>query len=203
VKVTLVPLLLCLAALSSADRFILSPTGRKIPVRTVRVEQMFDAGDRRNSLTYVGAGITTAVDAEIGWDRLGQSDREVVLNFSYNVVDPLVNLNPGISFGVQDALGRSARGRRYFGAITWRKGLYGDLNSDSSLDVTLGWECGDFNGPVFSVNLPFTNQIRLVAETEGPFVTGGVELRLSKEATVRWLHRDGLVLWTMALTLKY
>lgn len=203
VKFVVLAAALTLAAFGQADRLILAPTGKKIPLGVVRLDYLMDGADHSRDLTYVGLGLTTYFDAEIGFDRFHQTESRLVLNASFNLVDPVVNLTPGISFGVQDALRGSTRGRRFFGALTWRNGLDGQFNFDTPMEASFGVVFGDRNGFVVGVMLPFAWFFRGLVEYDVKELTAGLEVRPMRAIAIRWLHRQHRTFWSLTLTHRY
>lgn len=201
----LVPILaaLSIAAASQADRFILAPNGKKIPFGVVRLEHMFDAVHREQSVTYLGFGLTKFFDAEVGLDDFHQDERKTVLNLAVNLVDPVVNFAPGISFGVQDVGRASERGRRFFAAMTWREGLDNELNYDTPMEITLGYQKGDRTGAIVGFMIPFARFFRGLAEFDAGVTTAGIEIRPARTASIRWLHQNHRVFWGLALSHRF
>jgi hypothetical protein len=182
---------------------VFAPTGKKIPFRTFRIETLFDGVERGRDATFIGVGLTKSVDAEFGWDTFQLREGKFVLNTSYNLVDPVVNFGPGVSFGVQDLFANTERGRVFFGALTWRMGLDGDLNYDTPMEITTGYVVGDRNGLVLGVMIPFARFFRGVAEYDAHEAIAGLDLRPIPEASIRWLHRRGQSFWSLSWTRRF
>lgn len=196
---------LCLAtcALTHADRFILAPLGKKVPFGAIKVEHMLLGGDDAKYTDRFGFGITTFFDGEIVSDRMDGRSTQTSLDLSFNYTDPIVDLVPGVSIGVQDVANRTPDGRRFYWVTTYYLGLDGAYNQNTPMEFTLGYTAGSRTGAVIAVSLPMASWFRLLSEFDTGRITHGLEYRPAKQATVKMLFRKSDVFWTLGWTLRF
>lgn len=193
-------LLLGSAAAASADRVILAPNAKKIPMGMLRIEHLFDQSDRARFRTALGMGITEAIDAEITYEE--RSDKNFSIDLSYNIVPAVVGISPGISVGVRDALGKTEDGRFYYIAMTQKVGQFGEFNSDVPAEMSLGIAIGDRISPLVGVMLPFRESFRVLADYDATRINAGLEYRPFQDLWVRWIHRQGQSLWGLTFVAR-
>lgn len=193
-------LVMAVSAGASADRLVQIPTGKKLPLNSVRPELLWTA-DRPSRLQgFLGVSLTESIDAELLTDKEGADPAVASLTLSYNFVVPVVDLTPGISFGVVDAFDRTEFGRGGFLALTWRLGLIGDLVQETPAEFTIGAVTN--RGAFVGLMLPLAQQIRLVAEHDGLRPTAGLELRPTRGVNVRWLFRERSTLFGLSAQVR-
>lgn len=192
-------LLACGAA--QADRLITIPTGKKIPFGTIRTDAIVGMGRNTRFLGYLGIGAGQSFDAELSYQDFSPLPKVGSFDFAYNYVVPVVDITPGVSVGVQDALNRTALGRTVFLAITYRIGLMGDYNSDVPMELTIGARTR--YGVFLGVMLPITTQFRLLTEHDGRRITAGLEVRPSPGLAARWLFRQNEGLFEVQLSTRF
>ena len=177
-----------LVALASADRLIDIPTARKIPFEDVRYEfrsEPFSAGSFEQ---YLGLGIGKSFELDLrGVEERGQK-QVGTFDFAYDLIAALPGVSPGISFGVQDGADRTADGRRYYFATTYRE-LLQVIGGNEKSDVTLGVQTGKLTSPFVGFSLPLSKQVFFVGEHNGYRISAGLELRLTNRIAVRYYTR--------------
>lgn len=174
---------LCTSA--NADRLISIPTGKKLPFDEVRAEFVF-GGKPAYDRGYLGMGIGLQFDAELLYERLSPNPAFVSFNFAYNYVTPVTDLSPGVSVGVRDALNRTADGRAFYVATTFR--IATDTNAPAEL--TIGGGTQSLRGFFVGAMLPLTERIRLLGEHDSLRWTAGIEVRPFRGLFLRTLFRQ-------------
>ena len=193
-------LLLGSAATLSADRVILAPNAKKIPMGLLRIEHLFDQSDHGRFRTALGMGVTEAIDAEFTYEE--RSEKNFSIDLSYNIVPAVVGISPGISVGVRDALGKTEDGRFYYLAMTQKVGQFGEFNSDTPAEISLGIALGDRNAPLVGVMLPFRESFRVLVDYDATRINAGLEYRPFQDLWIRWIHREGQSLWGLTFVVR-
>lgn len=200
----LLPLaLLGLSTTAFADRLITIPTGSKIRLNTIRAEGLFEQSRARSSRYYLGTGVTNAIDVELTGEKFEGHKLRTSIDFSYNYIPPIIGIGPGVSFGVQDALGVTRDGRRYFLAITTKEGFADSVNGMVPAEFTFGAYFGSINAPFVGVMLPFTDRLRVLAEFNGRRITAGVEIRPLNDFGIRAVFDQKDVLIGAQATIRF
>ncbi|MGV3614464.1 MAG: hypothetical protein ACO1SV_03930 [Fimbriimonas sp.] len=194
--------MLGLAATAAADRVLTVPTGRKIPFGTVRYEFRAEPKQRGAREHLLGVGIGTSFELEARTNWLDDSHTRGTFDLAYNVIAPLPDISPGISFGVQDALDETEDRRRFYAAITFRP-VFTTANGDTPADVTLGLFQGEYTHPFVGVSLPFTREFRVLAEHNGLRPAAGFEYRPRPNLGFRIQFRESQTLASLQLTTKF
>lgn len=179
------------------------PVGKKLPYQTLRVEGMFEKSRARRQQVAVGFGIGKSFDLEVRSSKLAGDRGEPAIDLSYNFVSPVVGFAPGISFGVLDGLNRTQDGRRGYVAVTFRQGLAVDFIQNSALEFTFGGQFGSRNSGFMGVWIPFTSNVRILAEHDGIRITAGAEYQWTRELTSRVLYRDRDAYATLAWVRRF
>lgn len=188
VRIWVLALAAAAASPAHADRIITVPTARKLPFRTVRYELQAHPGGNRVSESYLGIGIGTALEIELRHGAARSGGAEGTIDFAYNYLPPILDA-PGISFGIQDALDRTPDGQRFFFAIGFRP-MFSTLSGDVPADVTLGAFLGRVDSAFVGVAIPFSEQVRLLAEHNGYRLSSGFEIRPVRTIGLRAILRD-------------
>lgn len=194
--------MLGLSAVAAADRLITIPTGRKLPFGTVRYEFRAEPKQRgaREHLLAAGIGTSFEIEARTSWL---QDDRGTgTFDLAYNVIAPIPDLSPGISFGVQDAMDETEDRRRFYAAITFRP-YFTTANGDTPGEVTLGVLQGEYTHPFVGVGIPFTREFRLLAEHNGLRPAAGFEYRPKPNLGFRIQFREHQTMASLQLTTKF
>lgn len=192
-----------LPAICLADRVVTVPAGKKIQMGLARVEAMFELSGPKSSRWYLGAGLTEHLEIELQRDRLDQERTFDTFDVSWNQSAPIVDLAPGISFGVLDVLGKTPDGRRAFGAVTFRVGLEGETVNDVPLEVTIGAQTQRRHAIFVGAVVPFSSKFKLLAEHDGERITFGPEVRPSPVFALRLVIREGRPLGSVSLTKRF
>lgn len=187
-------------SVAMADRVILAPNGKKIPMGNYRFEHFFDQSRHERFRTSLGFGVTEAIDAEITYEE--RNDNVLSIDASYNFIPAVVGISPGISVGVRDALGKTEDGRFYYLAVTQKVGQFGELSSDVPAEITLGLAFGDVTGPIVGVMLPFRESFRILADYDATRINAGLEYRPMNDLWIRWIHREKQSLWSLTYVLR-
>ncbi|HVT10645.1 MAG TPA: hypothetical protein VHE55_00130 [Fimbriimonadaceae bacterium] len=200
----LLALSLCLASSALADRVITVPMGRKIPFGEFKIDSFFELSNAKTWDRFVGIGVTKDFELDYYGERFANGPMRDTFNLSYNYLPPIMNESPGISVGVNDVLNRTAEGRRFYLAVTWRTAVDSIGSGNLPMDVTLGVSQGSTLLPFVGVSLPFGDPLRLLVEDDGFRIAAGVELKAFKNSfAARLLVRDQDVMLGANLTLRF
>lgn len=204
----LIPLVVAIAGLrgpaADAERLVFTPMGRKLPHGEIRLQHFFEGGDRGKSRTTLGVGFSPLFDGTLAWESgLLGGEEGLTFDFSYNLIAPFPDVNPGFSVGVVDALDRTADGRGIYLAATWRLGMIGDFNQGSPLDATIGLMTNR-RQPVFvGARFPFADQLFYLTEVDSRRVLHGIEVRPFRSGTVRLMDRGGTTIWSVGVSARF
>ncbi len=194
--------LLGLASLASADRVLTVPTARKLTYGTVRYEFRAEPKQRGAREHLLGVGIGPAYELELRTEWKNDRVSVGTFDFAYNLIAPIPELSPGISFGVQDALDQTFDGRRFYLATTFRP-IFSTVNGDVPADVTLGLFQGRYTHPFVGVSLPFAREFRLLAEHNGFRPQAGFELRPRPNLGLRIAFRERQTLTSLQYSTRF
>ena len=194
--------MLGLAAVAAADRLITIPTGRKLPYGTVRYEFRSEGKQRGTREHLLAAGIGTSFELEARTSWLDKDRGAGTFDLAYNVISPIPDLSPGISFGVQDALDQTEDRRRFYTALTFRP-YFITANGDVPGEVTLGIMQGEYTHPFVGVGIPFSREFRILAEHNGLRPAAGFEYRPKPNYAFRFQFRERQTLLSLQLTTKF
>lgn len=200
----ILPLVLIgLSTYANADKLITIPTGTKITLNTLKLEGLFEQSRNRNSRYYIGAGITDSFDAHITGEVFDGRRMRTSVDFSYNYIPPITGIGPGISVGVQDVLGVTRDGRRFFLAITNKEGFLDSEGGRVPAEFTFGGYFGSVSRPFVGVALPFTDYVKFMAEFNGQRINAGVELRPTPNLGLRAIFERRDVLLGAQVTVRF
>lgn len=172
-------------------------------MNTIKIEGLLEQSRNRNSRYYIGAGITDAIDAHITGEVFDGRRMRTSIDVSYNYIPPITGIGPGLSFGIQDALGVTRDGRRFFIAITNRDGYVDTVSGSVPAEITIGGYFGAINAPFIGASLPFTDYVRFLSEYDGRRVSAGVEVRPVKDIGIRAVFEGRDVLLGAQLTVRF
>lgn len=193
---------LLVAASSFADRLLLIPTGKKLLHNVYRFELLTEPS-RDRTFGWIGTGLGQSFDFELTGESLDDDSVSVSLDFSYNYLTPITDFVPGVSLGVQDAAGRTQRGRAFYLAVTYRLGNFDEHNQDIPTEVTFGfWDRREglmFAGAV----LPFSEHLKLLVEHDSHEFTAGFQISPIKGADFRFMFRANEVLLGMRIQKRF
>lgn len=173
-----------------ADRFITIPTGSKIPFRTTRAELMIEPTRDANAYLFLGIGIGKTFEIEIRGEAFSGVDDVLTADIAYNLNSPLVDLAPGISFGVLDLADNTSEGRRGYFAITIRQAQQIDFPGGTPLEFTVGASFGRLHTPFVGAMVPFSDDFRLLFEHSGYRLSAAMEFRSRQAPTIRLVFRE-------------
>jgi hypothetical protein len=184
---------LLFACAAPADRLVLIPTGKKLLSETFQIELLTDRS-RDVTMGWLGFGLGQSWDLELTGESFDDNTLQASLDFSYNYTVPIVDFAPGISFGVQDAMGVTQRGRNLYMAVTYRFGNYGELNQDIPTELTFGfWSRSE--GLLFAgVSLPFSKSLSMIAEHDSENLTAGFQVSPHDGVAFKALFRQSQVM---------
>jgi hypothetical protein len=192
------------ATFCAADRVITVPRGGKIPFGTVRGEFMFAPSQARSSITFLGVGLTTFIDAEVETRQLTSERSFTELNLDFNLNAPLAGFAPGISFGILDASGQSPDGRRGYVAVSFQdSGESTALTGTSNVETTIGAFFGKKSHVFVGLSLPVNEQFRFLAEDDGERVSAGAEYKSSAGPYFRMVFRENQTLLSVGATTHF
>ena len=178
------------AAVAQADRLIYIPTARKIPYRTFKYELRAEPRVQGEIEHYLGVGLTKFWELEVRSQNLGMPTAQTTFDLTYNYLAPLTNLTPGFAIGVQDILNKTSEGTRHFLAITFREGFQA-INGEYPADLTIGVSMAQKRlYPIVGASIPFSEEVRLMAEHDGFRISAGFEIRPIKPLALRFLVRE-------------
>lgn len=169
-----------------ADRLVVAPRAVKLPAGAVRAEWLGTPGSK-DERGWLSVGLPGRFEAELAYEELLGEASATTANFAYHLNPPISDSLPGISFGVSDLFNRSAEGRWGYLAITFRTDNFGALQQNSPTEISFGLSTRRHAVPFVGVLLPFTDQVRLLAEHDGYELRAGFEVRPMPEISLRWL----------------
>ena len=181
--------LACLCAGAYGDRLIDIPLGRKITYGTVRLDGQFGQADLSDSNVYLDWGVDASWEASLHYVNPADNRRRLTGDLSYNLIAPLTDVSPGISFGVQDVGNVTPDGRRYYVATTYRTD---GVDLHSPVELTMGASYGNEVRPFIGLSFPLSDQLRLLAEHDGFRINAGVEYKPERAVAIRWLFENGV-----------
>lgn len=185
-----------------ADREITIPKGRRLTAHEWRAEILGVPGEKTSNLWF-GTGLFETLDFELSLTRTPTREMVGSFDFSYNFAPPLVDVSPGISFGVQDALNRTESGRALYFATTYRYGNDGEFNQDVPTEVTFGFWTKSSGLFFIGSRLPFSEHVILIAEHNSERLAGGFELRPLKGMVLKTVFASGATSLGLSLTHKF
>lgn len=194
--------LISVASFAQADRLINIPVARALRLGEIKGEALWEITRPKNADGYLGFGLGTNFDAEIHTRDTDGRRRIGTLDLSYNLHPPLVDIAPGISFGVLDALNRTREGRRAYMAVTFRNGLATQF-TDLAADITIGVSQGRRTLPFVGITLPFRPEAAFLFEHDGLQITTGLEVRPIAPVAIRFLFQDQHTLTSVSYDLKF
>ncbi len=171
-----------------ADRLIDVPTARKLPFGVFRLEFADEVSVSRTQLGYADIGIGTSFEAGVRTEQLMGRAFAGTIDLTYNYISPISGISPGIAFGVQDALNATEDGRRFFFCVTYRDQADA-IGGDYAAEVTLGAFLANRSSPYVGVTMPFSSNVRLLAEHDGIRISAGLEYRPIRSIGLRFLSR--------------
>lgn len=178
--------------------------GKKVPFGTAKF--LYLASFEKDELVKASFGfaVTTAIDAELTYERIDGGATSGSIDIAYNVLDPLVGFGPGVSFGIRDVLDNTEDGIAPYMALTYHVGNTGDANQETPSVATLGFMIRD-SDPEFFVGYsqPFTNKVLFVIEHDSESATVGFEFRPTPGANLRWLHRSSGQLFQIGFSARF
>ncbi len=201
-KLTLTFLALVTASLALADREIQVPKGRRLTTNEWKAEILGVSGEKDRTF-WLGSGFLKSFDAELTLETKDQYSRAVSFNVSYNVAPPLVDISPGISFGIIDGLNRTENGRTVYLATTFRYGNDGIFNQDVPTDLTIGFWSRSSGLLFFAANLPFSKHFALLAEQDSKRLGAGFQFKPLRGLTLKAIFESGVTRFGLTLNSKY
>jgi hypothetical protein len=193
---------LLIATSALADRLILIPTGKKLLTESFQLEILTDRS-RDITMGWFGTGLGQSFDFEVTGESFDDNRLVASVDFSYNYTVPVVDFIPGVSFGVQDAMNVTDRGRNVYLAVTHRFGNVGELNQDIPTELTYGFWTRE-GGLVFAgVSLPFSHTLQLLAEHDSDNLTAGVQIKPHEGVSFRALFRQNQVMVSLRVQSRF
>ncbi len=192
--------LLSVASSCLADREIQVPKGHKLRDGEVRFEYLGVPGEKA-SWVWLGTGLNTAFEAELSMVREDSDTGKGSFNVSYNLTPPIIDISPGISFGVTDGLNVTSGGRALYLATTFHYGNLGELNQDIPTELTLGFWTKRTGLGFFAVRFPLSEVLSLIAEHDSERLAAGVEVRPVRGLALKTVFETGRT--SLGLTLSH
>jgi hypothetical protein len=191
--------------MAHADRLITIPRGGKIPFGTLRGEFMFEPSRPGSSMSFLGVGLTTFIDAEVVSDQLKNDKNFTELNLNFNLNAPLAGLAPGVSVGILDAANQSPDGRRGYIAISFQDSSdAGPFSGGAAVETTIGGFFGGRNSHAFvGMSLPVNESFRFLVEHDGTRINAGAELRPWGGPYFRVVFREDHTLLSVGATTHF
>lgn len=190
------------AVTAMADRDITVPKGKKIRDGFVRAEMFFTPGSRE-AQAWLGTGFLQSIDLELTGNRQRGGEWRGSMDFSYNYAPPIIDVSPGVSVGVQDALNVTEEGRAVYLAMTYRYGNEGDLNQDVPTELTLGLWSRKSGLFFLGMSLPFSNKVFLLGEHDSRRLAGGIEVRPFTGLALKSIFESGGTSFGVSLSRKF
>jgi hypothetical protein len=196
-----------LSPFAQADRLLFIPTARKLPNWTFRAEGFYNPGAVQWQIGYAYLALPPNYELEFRDERFGatagnKGQGGATFDFTYNVVSPISDIAPGLAFGVQDALGTTPDGRRFFAAISTNTSMDTDLSHRLYIQTTLGVFAGKRTSPFLGESVPFGTSLRLLLEHNGYRPALGLELKPLRDLAFRYLIRDTAGYFSVQFTQK-
>ncbi|MEZ5163858.1 MAG: hypothetical protein R2688_08960 [Fimbriimonadaceae bacterium] len=173
-----------------ADRIVFIPTGRKVNDKNVRFD-VLGQPSRDNAFGWFTVGLMNTWEFELYGENLNTDHLDMGANVAYNLIQPLTDLGPGVSFGILDLGDNTSNRRTGYVAVTYRLGNVAPINQDIPTDFSFGLWTRDEGVFFAGMEIPFSKEFRLLAEHDSRFITAGIELKPVEEASLRFLFRDG------------
>ena len=183
----IVPVLVACSA-ARADRLIDIPTASKLIYGDYRLEYADQTSDSRTQLGYFDVGIGTAFETTVRAEQYQSRNLNGTFDVTYNYISPISGISPGIAFGIQDALGNSIDGRRFFACFTFRDIVEG-IGGEFPYDITIGGFVGAHSNPFVGTSIPFSSNFRLMAEHDGIRLSAGLQYQASRALGLRLMVR--------------
>lgn len=184
-----------------ADRVVTVPRGDKVRDGAFQLVTLFDRGSERFDHRFT-VGFGQAYEIELSSTAGSTGPARGTLGFSYNFLPAFIDLSPALTFGVDDLADQLPGGPSFWATALFRLSLDGDYNYDVPLEFTLGAGTGRYRGLFLAVNLPVSDQFRLVGEQRGRDLTAGLEIRPTRGLTIQWLHRRSGPLFGLSYTTR-
>ncbi len=193
---------LLFATSAFADRLVHIPLGKKILSEAFRLEIVTEP-TRDNTQGWIGIGIGQSWDIEFTGESLNDDRMTNSLDFSYNYTVPIIDFVPGISLGVQDALGVTQRGRALYMAVTYRFGNTAPQNQDIPTEFTFGFWTRPEGALFAGVTIPFTEVVSVFAEHDSSHLTAGFDLSPVRGSSFRFMFREHQVLVGLRVSSRF
>ena len=193
---------LLVATTAFADRLILIPTGKKLLSETFQLEVLTDRS-RDITMGWFGTGLGQSFDFEVTGESFNDNRMVNSVDFSYNYTVPVIDFIPGISFGVQDAMNVTDRGRNVYLAVTHRYGNSGELNQDIPTELTFGFWSREGGLAFGGVMLPFSQTLQMLAEHDSDNFTAGVQIKPHEGVSFRALFRQNQVMVSLRVQSRF
>lgn len=193
---------LCLSSIAFADRVITVPTGRNLPVGSVKFEYNSLANGASATNRFLAFTPIKGFELEIHNHNGVGNNGNVTADFAYNLIAPVSSVSPGISIGVMDAFGETTFGRRPYLAFSFRELLnVGDTGAHG--EVSIGIQFGSINTGFVGANIPLSKRLRLLADHNGFVLSAGLELQVHDGIKLRALTQESALYFGVALSRRF
>lgn len=179
-----------LAGFGFGDRLVFVPTGKKVEGGSARLE-VLTIPSRDSAFGWMAFGVTPVIEVELLGENLDSEVLTLGTNVKYNLLLPITDIAPGLSFGMVDVGNDTADGRAAYVALTYFYGNVGALNQDVPTELTVGlWTRRE--GFFFAgARLPFSESVAGLVEHDSLRITAGIEVRPFPGVAFRGLFRGG------------
>ncbi|HRJ26622.1 MAG TPA: hypothetical protein PLO61_03810 [Fimbriimonadaceae bacterium] len=201
--VALAGVLLSFASSAWADRIAFLPSARKISMTEARAEWLFSSGNKGTGRGSFGIGLGPSFEVEIEAQRPTGQGWLGSLSFSYNYLEPLKDMIPGLAAGFRDVLNRTPEGRVFFACVTYASSTDNLFGSITPVDLTLGVQTGRASGAYVGVSLPFSDAFQVVAEADRRQITGGLRIQPLRGFRAQVLIRRTETYWGLSYSIRF
>ena len=165
---------------------------------------MFEPSMPTSTLSFVGVGLTTFVDAELETQQLRNEPSFTALNLDFNLNAPIAGVAPGVSLGILDATDQSPDGRRGYIAISFQdSGDSGPFSGGAAVETTVGAFFGRNSHAFVGMSLPVNYNFRFMVEDDGSRVSAGAEYKTNAGPYFRLVFREDQTLLSVGATTHF
>ncbi|MBS1702212.1 MAG: hypothetical protein JST12_11165 [Armatimonadetes bacterium] len=191
-----------MVASAFADRVIDVPTGHTLPQYTFEYSFLESTNEKGSRDRYMVYSPLKGVEVGLRQRFRPNENGHTTADFSYNVVNPISSVSPGISVGMLDAMDQTVDGRRTYIAFTFRELLQVGERGEHG-EATLGVQFGHLNSGFVGVTLPLGERFQLLTEHNGNRISAGFEIEPSADIRARVVTQDGTLLFGLNLSRRF
>lgn len=191
-----------LGALSFGDRIVDVPIGRSLLMGTFQISDLEGMNHGGVHDRYLAYSPLRGFEFGLRQRTRPKETDKLTFDVAYNIVAPVAGLSPGISVGMLDGLNQTIDGRRTYVAFTFRE-LLDVGQKGSNGEATMGVQFGHINSGFVGVNIPFSDNFRLLVEHNGARISTGFEYAVDKSVRARIISQEGLFLMGLNLSRRF